>query len=216
MGHVKQPNRLLRVSLAEHAALQADHLVRFLNDSAASGAERAKAISVFGLCRQLDALRKTAPPFPLPQEPPPKFWQYSNKLSALLKAANDALREFRFVPILGGGPGPYWVGWIPSRVRRFTKRQIKRAKESGAIPMPPLEAIKLTLEMTEAGTLDRIRECVCGRWFFAASGKKMACSDACRFQKFKQVDPDKFHKERAEYMKEYRRNPRVKAKKEKR
>ena len=195
--------------------MQADHVLCFLNDSAASGAERAKAMSVFGLCQQLDALRKTAPPLPLPPEPPPGFWQYSVKLSALQKAVNEALREFRFVPMLGGGPDPYWVGWISPRVRRLTKHQIRNAKESGAIPTPPLFAIKVTLEMLEAATLDRIRHCVCGRWFFAASGKKMACSDACRFQKFKQVDPDRFHKERAEYMKDYRKNPRVKAKKEK-
>ena len=53
---------------------------------------------------------------------------------------------------------------------------------------------------------------MCGRWFFALTNKKAVCSDACRFQKFKQ-GKDAFNEERAEYMREYRSNPRVKARK---
>lgn len=180
--------------------MQAERLIDSLN-AAESEPEHAEVMRIFGLCRQLDELRKTAPPMPYPSEPTPKIFSYEIKASRLLTAVNDALGKFQFRPALGGR---YRVNWLPARPHAFTDSEVKRAQQSGKLPTPPLAAVQLLLEMLEAGTLDRIRQCFCGRWFFATTNKKRVCSDACRFQKF--------NDQRAEYMKEYRKNPRVKAK----
>jgi hypothetical protein len=81
-----------------------------------------------------------------------------------VKNLNAALRDFRFAPCLIDGGQSYRVLWGPAPA--------------------PAAIVGQILRMTEAGTIDRVRQCVCGRWFLAESNKKRVCSDACRFQKF--------------------------------
>jgi hypothetical protein len=65
--------------------------------------------------------------------------------------------------------------------------------------------LKQILNMAEAGTLSLVRRCICGQWFFAATNKKLVCSDACRFRKFKQDHQQSFNENRAKYMRTYRK-----------
>jgi len=145
----------------EHAAIQAARLIDSLN-AAESEPEQAEVMRVFGLCQQLDQLRKTAPPMPYPSEQTERILSYEIEADRLLTAVNAALGGFQFRPALGGHRR-YRVSWLPARAQRLTDSQVKRAQQSGVLPTPPLAAIQLMLEMLEAGTLDRIRQCFCGR-----------------------------------------------------
>jgi hypothetical protein len=195
MARPDQSNRSLRAARMEYAAIHAELLVRFLNAGAES--EDSRLWKLFGLCRQLN--RNTVPP----------------TLNRLMRAINDALREFQFRPALGVPEyGRYRVGWVPAFVPGpADDPDVKRLKENPhEIPTSPTAVVKVILDMVEDGALDRIRQCFCGRWFFATTNKKRVCSDACRFQKFKHGDAKGFRDQRAEYMREYRKNPKVKAK----
>jgi hypothetical protein len=59
--------------------------------------------------------------------------------------------------------------------------------------------------MTEQGSLDRVRKCICGRWFFATTNKKEVCSDACRFRKFQDGLGPALKEQRRKYMQKYYR-----------
>jgi hypothetical protein len=152
---------------------------------------RTKVRAVFDLCCILDKLRKMRD----------AVWGRADeinmitpRLSSAVEILNAALRDFRFFPCLMDAEQSYRVLW-------------------GAEFGGPAAIIGQILRMTEAGTIDRVRQCLCGKWFMAESNKKRVCSDACRFQKFKQENPDRFHQDRAEYMRGYRSNKVVKAKK---
>jgi hypothetical protein len=182
----------------------ANTLVRFLNSPPGGSPKRAEVVKVFELFKQLDELqkeevelRKAAPPREL-EGYPPRFTaaerENTKRTESLRRAINAALLRFRFTPMLEIGAK---VRWIPA------------GKSTGAVIS---NFLKMILDALEEGWLGRFRQCLCGQWFFANTNKKSVCSDACRFQKFKQ-GKDTFNKERAEYMRKYRSNPRVKAKK---
>jgi hypothetical protein len=174
-------------------------------------AEHAKIVRLVEMCREVVALRKAAP-LPYPPELTDEIFAYQTKIDGLLKLVNELLGDFRFTPALIGPDVA--VVWRATRKPRATRGQIKRAR--GAMPVHPHSAVRILLEMTEMGTLDRVRQCpVCGRrWFFAQKNKRMFCSSNCRVEKHlaKQKTPAA-KEDRKEYMKEYRKNPKVKSKK---
>jgi hypothetical protein len=201
-----------RVTPIEHAEMQSRYLVGFLN-TASDPPEHAEVLRIFERCVELDDLRRTAPPLPVPMPPypPDEIQEHHTRKTLALRAVNKALRGFQFLPQLGDGLDGYRVDWIPGSIQ--TAAEVERSLNAGDLPISSLGAVKIVLEMTEAGTLDRIRKCpVCQRWFFAQTNKKAVCSDACRFQKFKQNPTLNKPKDRVTYMQKYRKNPRVKAK----
>jgi hypothetical protein len=205
-------NRLLHASDLERVQPHGEMLATFLN-SAKDDVTQSHAVGIFELCHQLDSLRKSKPPFPFPQKPTAAVTEYVNKRYDLLKAVNQALSKYHFHPHLVGHD-PYQVNWM---VAEPTGQEIKNPAQAigDSILIPPISAINIILEMTANGTLDRVRQCICGRWFFAATNKKVVCSDACRFEKYKQKDNDAFKKNRADYMRTYYRNPKVQTKRKK-
>jgi hypothetical protein len=173
-------------------------VVQFLNEEQDEAA-RAGVLKVFELCRRLDAIRReTYGTCKSSAELAEHLNADTSQKYSELNELNAALRKFQFVPALLPGHKICWRGLN------------QRATEPGTIPAANF--VKLVLDMTEDGTLDRVRQCFCRRWFFAQTNKKTVCSDACRFQKFKHGDQKRFKKKRAAYMREYRNNPRVKAK----
>lgn len=206
-------NRLSHIAPLEHAHYVGEMLANFLN--AAKGlAKQREVVEIFHLCRQLDELRRKKPPFPLPKQPTQEVTEYLSQYYMLTKRLNNALEKYRFRPVLAGHD-PYRIDWFVAKPGKPSKREIKQAEASGTVPLPSISAINIILEMTANGTLDRVRECICGRWFFAATNKKVVCSDACRFEKYKQKDKDAFKKQRADYMRDYYRNPKAKTKRRK-
>jgi hypothetical protein len=193
---------LLRDSVIQHAVLQAERLVAFLNRDTNLSEGRTRAVEILKFCRQLDEMPTAA------RSPA------DARVGHLLRAVNAHLETFRFAPVLSG-QNPYFVFWRPIADLSAPDKQIEplTAKELSSMPPPSfdIEIIRLSLEMTESGTVGRIRQCICGRWFFAQSGKKQVCSDACRIEKFRHPRDPKH----ATYMRDYRNNPRVKARRRK-
>jgi hypothetical protein len=209
-------NRQLRVTLIEHAEMQAGYLVGFLN-TVNDRPEHAEVLKILDLCKELEELRKTAPRRPLPAEPTSEVASYLSRMPIAMSALNKMLQKFQFVPALIGlafGDDPFRVDWSPAHVQFLAPAEVKRIMMAGATPIPPLSAVKLVLEMTETGTLDRIRKCICGLWFFAGNNKKYSCSDACKFKKHTQRAA--FKSGRADYMKGWRKNRKAKMLRERR
>jgi hypothetical protein len=195
---------VLRVSALEHAAIQSKMLLSFLNTPDASG--YAEVLQTLRLCHQLHQLRKMAPAI-YPKQETEAIGTFMRERESLLEALNQILRPFQFTPMLGGGNAAwerYSVDW---RAVITSGSEARFDPRTRTIVIPAISAIKLALEMLANGMLDRIRQCRCGQWFFAASNKKTVCGDACRFHKFREKDSFKTH--RAAYMREYRQNAAV-------
>ena len=106
--------------------------------------------------------------------------------------------------------------------RRKTKLRISRRQAESLARWRLDEAIcqetsriklQIMLEMAMPKTLGRVRRCCCCFWFLAISAKKTVCSDACRFKKYQ--EKREYKENRKKYMREYLKNPKVKAKRKK-
>lgn len=174
MAQPKNENRLLPLEVATGF-----DIARFLNERSD---ENAIALKVFELCQQLDQLRRGR----IDASDDPN--ENAQQTVAILAKLNAALDDFRFVPHVGG-LDQYFVLW--------------RAAGPRSAPTEAGPIVKLILQMTEDGTIGRVRKCLCDGWFLAQTNKKVVCSDACRFRKFKQAN-EEFNENRAEYMRGYR------------
>src|SRR6185312_1023307 len=73
---------------------------------------------------------------------------------------NAHLEELPFVAFLSSDGAIHWrpgLPYVKNAPAPLTAKELRK--------IPPAGAIKIILEMYEAGTLDRIRQCVCGKWF---------------------------------------------------
>jgi hypothetical protein len=179
-------NRLLRINLDR---TRCHYVIAFLNETGGDRQAKEQVTEVFELFRQLDSLQRVGRNFP-------------DQVSAG-KHLNSVLKAFLYTPYVAVMPGKR-----PPIIWR------EAPGDSAEIPTTSTAFIVSNIIAAyERGTLERIRKCLCGSWFFAESAKKVVCSDACRFRKFKEGKKESFNEERAAYMREYRGNPRVKASK---
>jgi hypothetical protein len=74
---------------------------------------------------------------------------------------------------------------------------------SGRVPAGESVAAHGVFELLKQGLLDRIRCCVCGRWFFARFAHQRSCSAACRHKVYEQSE--EFKANRRIYMRNYYR-----------
>jgi hypothetical protein len=74
-------------------------------------------------------------------------------------------------------------------------------KKRGSVKEQEAWMVLLLMGLSSAGALARLRECRCGKWFYAQRPEKRHCSEACRKGAYR---PDKKH--RREYMRKYMRN----------
>lgn len=143
----------------------------------------------------------------------PLEWERELERERLEESVNRMIERHRFRPVLSAH-SRLEVYWLIANKPRVSRAQMKAWHEAGGvmsnIPIGQTAAIQIVLEMATAGTLERVRRCRCGLWFLAApSLKKTFCGDACRFEKYQSRDG--YKKERREYMKDYMKNARVKA-----
>jgi hypothetical protein len=61
-------------------------------------------------------------------------------------------------------------------------------------------------KLIQAKRLDRLRECRCGRWFFARARGQRCCSEPCRAKAY--WAEEKNRRRRREYMRKYKREER--------
>jgi hypothetical protein len=175
------------------------YIVRFLNEESSDE----KVLKVFELCHELDQLRRGR----IDASDDLDLNENAQQTVVTLAKLNAVLDDFRFVPVIGG-LDQYVVLW-----RAATRRPA--STEAGPPILTAESLVKVILEMTEDGTIERVRKCLCGRWFLAQTNKKVVCSDACRFRKFKQQSDEGFNKDRAQYMRGYRRDRKKRAAKRK-
>jgi hypothetical protein len=184
-------------------------LVEYLNTTAG----RAKQKPVSQLLASLHELELL-----LWKEPPtaqtlvdPEGWTRERKREDLEKQVNDTLIRYRFRPVIGADYRLH-VYWLIANKPRISKTQMAAFRSSqGQINKTPLDetaAIQIVLELATSGDLTRVRQCRCNRWFLATTTKKVVCSDACRFNKYR--ERDEFKEQRRKYMREYMRDPEVK------
>ena len=136
-------------------------------------------------CQELHALTINQPP----AVPSPAWRAYELKRFEIGGRINAALRRFPIVlgievctPELSTVSYPAWRGG-----RTKQKTVLAQLTQTGARVFGIHTAVQVILEMTGAGTIDRIRRCEnpnCGKWIMAVSAKRLTCSDACRIAKF--------------------------------
>jgi len=137
-------------------------------------------------CQELHKLY-THRPAPLPS---PERHAYQVKELSLAARIGQALRGFEIVL---GVEVSEQLGistvWYPVRPAISSKHKavIAQFTKSGVRAFGPHTAIQVILEMTGAGTVDRIRRCDnpgCQKWIMVTNAKRVTCSDACRFAKY--------------------------------
>ena len=137
-------------------------------------------------CQELHALY-THRPAPLPS---PERHAYQVKELSLVARIGQALRGFE---IALGVEVSEQLGistvWYPARpaISSRHKAVIAQFTKTGVRAFGPHTAVQVVLEMTGAGTVDRIRQCVnpnCRKWIMVTSTKRVTCSDACRSAKY--------------------------------
>jgi len=181
-----------RDAVKQFAVLQAERLAEFLNaaDAALSFPETTtgplfRAMQIFESCQKIEARWRQST-----SDKPTAGW---------FKNINALLEGFSFVPVLNPLGSDLWVWWRQAPDWN-SRREVwaggsKHSDTKGSLFS--YDVIRLILNMTEAGTLNRIRKCHCGRYFFAQTNKKRVCSTACRLEKFNRDHPD--------YMSKYRK-----------
>ncbi|HXS98712.1 MAG TPA: hypothetical protein VN736_29145 [Candidatus Limnocylindrales bacterium] len=181
MKRSKPTNRFLRNT--DFDAARAEILVGFLNEPDDGSELRFRVLQIFRMCREMreESVR---------QNP------------SILRPINAHLEEFSFTVSLSFR-GEYELNWRPAPyVQHSTAPEplnTARLRVSS-----PSAAVMQVLEMQMARSLDRIRECRCGKWFFARTNKKAVCSDRCRLAKHREDEPEAYRKDRADYMRKWR------------
>jgi hypothetical protein len=136
-------------------------------------------------CQELHALyTKRPPPFPSPERR-----AYELKHRSLASEITEVLRQFEIVLGLEvselGISTVYFPAFPVSSAKQ--KAVIAYFTKSGVRAFGPHSAVQVILEMTVAGSIDRIRQCEnpnCRKWLMVTSTKRLTCSDDCRFAKY--------------------------------
>ena len=164
-------------------------------------------------CQELHAhYARRPPPFPSPERR-----AYELKQLSLASKVNEVLRKFEIVLGLEvselGLSTVYFPAFSVSSAKQ--KAVIAHFTKSGVRVFGPHTAVQVILEMTGAGTVDRIRRCEnpdCRKWIMATSTKRVTCSDACRFAKY-QMQPGSRANDMRRSRKVHKDNPQLKKQK---
>lgn len=74
---------------------------------------------------------------------------------------------------------------------------------SGPIPAGESVTAHSVVKLYGIGLLDRVRQCICKRWFFARFRNQQSCSPKCRHSSYEKTE--QFKAKRREYMRRYYR-----------
>ena len=159
-----------------------EQLAQFLNGEVL-GLPETKYEDFLGWCQEVRSLYLKRPPLSRSQ----KRLAYERHQGTLRTEVNQFLRRFEVHPRLEAyesGLASTWaaVKHVPPEIARAL-----RACKSGLEPITEHSAVHIILEMTVAGSIDRIRQCEnpnCRKWIMALTGKKVVCDNACRFAKY--------------------------------
>jgi hypothetical protein len=155
-------------------------LVRWLNDERNSGEECGPVIDLMILItKTLTAVEQTpkrALLRPLPR-----------RVARLLEELNTRLENYPRVPALLIENGAWNFETYPWGER------------------PALEALVAgwLVRLASEHLLDRVRRCICQRWFFAERNNRKSCSPKCRHKLYERTE--EYKQARREYMRKYYR-----------
>ena len=155
-------------------------LVRWLNEERNSLAEREPVIDVMCLMRNtLATIERT---------PRRAFgWPYPRAVRGLLKKLNKRLENYPRISALAIENGAWTFETLP-----------------WGSPVSENIVVQWLIRLTSEHLLDRIRRCVCGKWFFAARNQRKSCSAKCRHKLYEQTED--YRQRRRKYMREYYRS----------
>lgn len=185
-------------------------LAQFLNGEVL-GLPETKYEDLLGWCQEVHALYVKRPP--LSQSP--ERIAYERQQATLRTRVNEFLRRFEVHPRLEAYESGLASTWVAVKPVPPEMAQTIRAFKSGPQPLTPHSAVHIILEMTVAGSIDRIRQCEnpnCRKWIMALTGKKVTCDDACRFAKYAAKQGSRAN-DMAKSRKLHRKNPHLKKQK---
>jgi hypothetical protein len=140
---------------------------------------------LLGWCQQVYSLYRNRPPLSRSAE----RTAYERQQATLLTKINHlVLDKFAVVPHLVASEQGLQNLWSSVEPLSPEIAQAIRAFKSNPQPIGPHSAVMIILEMTGAGTVDRIRRCDnpdCLKWIMVTNSKRVTCSDVCRFEKYK-------------------------------
>ena len=158
-----------------------EQLAQFLNGELDEHEEIGRLLEC---CQQVYSLYVKRPP--LSQSP--ERIAYERQQATLLTKVNHLfLCKFEVVPRLEASEQGLANAWSSVQALSPAMEQKIRAFKSHLQPIGPHTAVQVILEMTVAGSIDRIRQCenpTCRKWIMVTSTKRVTCSDACRFAKY--------------------------------
>jgi hypothetical protein len=113
------------------------------------------------------------------------------------------LGRYLFRPVYFGDSDGRWVIlWTPLGVNRQSVPVIAYPTQA-KVRWGEGSAIMALIELGRLGYVNRIRQCLCGKWFFARFAHQLNCSTRCQQKLFSQSI--EYKRKRREYMRDYRR-----------
>lgn len=105
----------------------------------------------------------------------PQYKRAQRKMISLLK-------RYRFIPLMYGRAGRIWYQWTPisGPDGRFKRRWPPTDGKCDDV-----QAVYQLMGLAFGRGADRIRECDCGKWFFARFSHQRFCSTKCREKAFR-------------------------------
>ena len=135
-------------------------------------------------CQQVYSLYVKRPPL----SKSPDRIAYEQERATLLNQINRlVLCKYQAVPRLEVSEQGVAGVWEAVQPLSPAELKVLSVFGSGLEPITAHRAVHIILEMTTAGTVDRIRRCEnpgCRKWIMVTSTKRVTCSDACRFAKY--------------------------------
>lgn len=209
-----ETNRLPKISALAAARERGERLANFLNTTKGDPKQQ-RVLDVIDCCRELAALRWASRPTVEYIESSAGI-KHEVQKAKLTQRIDTILQQYRFVPAVSVDYRLV-VSWRPSAAPELSEAEMKALRASpgdlSKFPIGETAAIQAVLEMAAQDMLDRIRECRCGNWFMATTNKKQVCSDACRFEKYR--DDQEAQEKREAYDRKYNKNPKVKQRRSK-
>jgi predicted RNA-binding Zn ribbon-like protein len=116
--------------------------------------------------------------------------KFSKEIRFAIDAVDKELDEYPATPALN---------WSPEGQLSFGHDFKKTRKGAEHLPGAAYSAMKLA----EMGQVHQVRQCICGRWFFARTQNQKSCSSKCRHKLYERTAENRAR--RREYMRDYRR-----------
>jgi hypothetical protein len=127
----------------------------------------------------------------------------SKRSERLIGRVNRLLSAFKLFPRYERTVRSSWrVSWIHTTNRNRLYIRINAGGNDDDIPFGEGDAVSSVLRLAELGRLNQLRECACGKWFYARFSHQQFCKTSCQQKRFRGTEQYRAH--RRQYMRKYR------------